>query len=83
MLERMYVEIIVEGALQRDLAEIGGVDGVDAAALLARCVARGLQVELARRALQKVLSQRSLRQARRGAGKTADRETADQGQKFW
>ena len=72
VLERMLVEIIVEGAMQRDGSEIGSVDLVDATALLACSVMRGQQCQLLRRGLEMVL-----REARYDRYKTAD-----QGQNF-
>jgi hypothetical protein len=68
----MLVEIIVEGTMQGDRSEIGGVDLVDATALLARSVVCGQQCQLLRRGLEMIL-----REARYDRYKTAD-----QGQNF-
>jgi hypothetical protein len=55
MRERMFVELIIEGTAQRDGGKAGGIEIVDAAALLAGGIARRLQGKLPRSVRQKVL----------------------------
>jgi len=55
MRERVFVEIIVEGAAQRDGGKAGGIEIVDAAALFAGGIARRLQVKPPWRVRQEIL----------------------------